>query len=93
MTLSNMSIRRFDFRTQYTAGYMVRTGHAQELFNYEITREMQNEKVSQSDKALPFIHLAYEAILYVPSRFSATRLPIYFSWPRIWLFSPGQWLQ
>ena len=37
--------------------------------NYEETRQFQNEKVSWSDKALPFIHLAYEALLYVPLSF------------------------
>jgi hypothetical protein len=60
---------RFDFRTQYVAGYMVRAGFAHELYDYESTRRFQNELVSESEKALPFIHLSYEALLYVPFSF------------------------
>ncbi len=48
---------------------MVRTGHGAQLYDYEETRQIQNERVSWSDKALPFIHLAYEALLYVPFSF------------------------
>jgi len=66
MAFSTKSRTHFDFRTQYTAGYMVRTGHARQLYDYDETRHFQNEKVSQADKALPFIHLAYEALFYVP---------------------------
>jgi hypothetical protein len=66
MALSRSANTHFDFRTQYAAGYMVRTGHARQLYDYDETRQIQNEVVSQSDKALPFIHLAYEALLYVP---------------------------
>jgi hypothetical protein len=66
MALSRSANTHFDFRTQYAAGYMVRTGHARQLYDYDETRQIQNDVVSQSDKALPFIHLAYEALLYVP---------------------------
>jgi hypothetical protein len=69
MGLSKANNTHFDFRTQYAAGYMVRTGHARQLYDYEDTRQMQNALVSQSDKALPFIHLAYEALLYLPFSF------------------------
>jgi hypothetical protein len=66
---SNERNVRFDFRTQYVAGYMVRAGFAHELYDYESTRRFQNELVSESEKALPFIHLSYEALLYVPFSF------------------------
>jgi hypothetical protein len=69
MGLSKANNTHFDFRTQYAAGYMVRTGHARQLYDYEDTLQMQNALVSQSDKALPFIHLAYEALLYLPFSF------------------------
>lgn len=69
ISLSSAARTHFDFRTQYTAGYMARTGHGAQLYDYEETRRIQNEKVSWSDKALPFIHLAYEALLYVPFSF------------------------
>lgn len=48
---------------------MARTGLGAQLYDYEVTRQIQNEKISWSDKALPFIHLAYEALLYVPFSF------------------------
>ena len=48
---------------------MVRTGDASRLYDYEETKRVQNETVSPADKALPFIHLAYEALLYVPFSF------------------------
>jgi hypothetical protein len=69
MAFSKSVNTHFDFRTQYAAGYMVRTGHASKLYNYDETRKIQNALVSESDKALPFIHLAYEAALYVPFSF------------------------
>jgi Glycosyltransferase family 87 len=69
ISLSRAARTHFDFRTQYTAGHMARTGHGAQLYDYEETRQIQNEKVSWSDKALPFIHLAYEALLYVPFSF------------------------
>jgi hypothetical protein len=66
MAFSKSVNTHFDFRTQYAAGYMVRTGDAGKLYDYDETRKIQNALVSESDKALPFIHLAYEAVLYVP---------------------------
>ncbi len=57
-----------DFRHLYTAGYMVRSGHGAELYDYEAAREFQNQLVSKADRglALPFNHLAYEALLFSP---------------------------
>jgi hypothetical protein len=66
MAFSQSVNTHFDFRTQYAAGYMVRTGLARQLYDYDETRQIQNKLVSPSDKALPFIHLAYEALFYVP---------------------------
>jgi Glycosyltransferase family 87 len=69
MAFSKSVNTHFDFRTQYAAGYMVRTGDAGKLYDYDETRKIQNALVSESDKALPFIHLAYEAAMYVPFSF------------------------
>src|SRR5205823_8537700 len=55
-----------DFRQLYTAGYMVRTGHAHELYNYGAQLRFQNELVSAQSNLLPFIRPAYCALLYVP---------------------------
>jgi hypothetical protein len=55
-----------DFRHLYTAGYMVRTGHRGELYDYAAEKKFQDALVSPESIALPFNHLAYEALLFVP---------------------------
>ena len=57
---------RVDFRHLYTAGYMVRTGHSADVYNYELYEKFQNEVVGPAQGALPFNHLAYEALFYAP---------------------------
>jgi hypothetical protein len=57
---------RADFRQLYTAGYMVRTGHAHQLYDYDSQRYFQSELVSQSKVALVFIRPAYEALVLAP---------------------------
>ena len=57
---------RSDFRQLYTAGYMVRSGHARELYSYNSQLRFQNERVSRADIPLPFIRPAYQALLFVP---------------------------
>src|SRR2546422_2817158 len=66
LTVSVFLGGRSDFRQLYTAGYMVRTGHSHELYEYNAQRHFQNQLVSPGDIALPFNHLAYEALLFVP---------------------------
>jgi hypothetical protein len=55
-----------DFRQLYTAGNMVRSGHASELFDYAAQKRFQDTLVSPEQIALPFNHLAYEALLFLP---------------------------
>lgn len=55
-----------DFRQLYVAGYMVRTGHSFELFNYAAQKHFQDTLVSAEAIALPFIRPAYQALLFVP---------------------------
>lgn len=55
-----------DFRTFYTAGYMVRTGHARDLYDGELQFRLQNQLVAKMKSALPFIHPPYEAYLDAP---------------------------
>jgi len=57
---------RVDFRHLYTAGYMVRVGHAQDVYDYSRYEKFQKELVGPAQGALPFNHLAYEALLYAP---------------------------
>ena len=39
---------RVDFRQLYTAGYMLRTGHRQQLYDFEVVEKFQNEVVSSA---------------------------------------------
>jgi hypothetical protein len=58
-----------DFRHLYTAGYMVRLGHAKDIYEYRLYEQYQNHLVGPAEGALPFNHLAYEALFYVPFSF------------------------
>ena len=66
-----------DFRANYTAGYILRTG--QPLYRDSVEFAVQNLKVSNEPISLPFIHPAYEALLYVPLSF-LNYLPAYWVW-------------
>jgi hypothetical protein len=55
-----------DFRNLYTAGYMVRTGHADELYDYAAQKNFQDAVVSREEVAIPFIRPAYQAVLFAP---------------------------
>src|SRR6266851_1531282 len=57
---------RTDFRSQYTAGYMVRSGNAHRIYDYGAQLFFQNQLVGAREMALPFDHLPYEALLFVP---------------------------
>jgi len=66
-----------DFRAYYVAGYLLRTG--QPLYDYDLQMETQNRNVSPEAVANPFLHPAYEALLYVPFSFF-TYLQAYWGW-------------
>jgi len=55
-----------DFRQLYVAGYMVRTGHRTQLYDYSAQAYFQNTLVSNDERALPFIRPAYQALMFVP---------------------------
>ena len=57
---------RVDFRTFYTVGYMVRTGHGAEIHDPGKCQDFQNKLVGSVEGLLPFNHLAYEGLVYVP---------------------------
>jgi hypothetical protein len=63
-----------DFRQLYTAGYMVRSGHSAEIYDYGSTLNFQSQVVSPHHKALPFNHLAYESVLFAPLSFFPFRI-------------------
>src|SRR5438552_7275369 len=55
-----------DFRQLYVAGYMVRTGHRRQLYDYAAQTYFQNTLVSNDERALSFIRRAYQALMFVP---------------------------
>jgi len=55
-----------DFRQLYSAGYILRTGHSHELYDYRLQRQIQDSLVSDDERALPFIRPAYQALLFAP---------------------------
>jgi hypothetical protein len=55
-----------DFRQLYAAGYMVRTGHASELYDIRAQQQFQDVLVGNDERALPFIRPAYQALFFVP---------------------------
>jgi hypothetical protein len=63
----------FDFRQIYAAAFMVRTGHANELYVYEAQKQFQDTLVSPQKQALPFVSPAYEALLFSPLTYSHFR--------------------
>lgn len=56
---------RAAFRCFYSAGYMVNSGHSAQLYDYRAQRSVQ-ESVTDLPGALPFIHPAYEALIFAP---------------------------
>jgi len=63
-----------DFRTFYCTGYLVRTGHAKQIYDYAVQKQVQNALVAPSDVALPFYHPAYESLLFVPLSLASYRV-------------------
>lgn len=55
-----------DFRTFYTAGYMLRTGHAAQLYDYAAERHFQNLLVGPRLRALPMMSPPFTALLFAP---------------------------
>ncbi len=55
-----------DFRQLYTGGYMLRTGHAAELYDYDTQRRFEETVVPAEPFVLPINHPAFEELLFVP---------------------------
>ena len=56
----------YDFRQIYAAAYMVRTGHAHKLYDYDTQKQIQDETVSPQPIALPYVSPSYEALAVAP---------------------------
>ena len=55
-----------DFRSFYTAGHMLRTGHATQLYDYAAEQLLQNTVVTPAPRALPMMSPPFTALLFVP---------------------------
>jgi hypothetical protein len=56
-----------DFRQLYTGGYMVRTGHAAQLYDYDTQQRFEELLIPTGlHFTLPINHLAFEELLFVP---------------------------
>lgn len=62
-----------DFRHLYAAAYMIRIGDRGELYSYGAEQKFQDRLVSPEEIALPFNHLAYEALLFLPYSYVSYR--------------------
>jgi hypothetical protein len=66
LTVSVFLGGRADFRQLYTAGYMVRTGYRYALYDYSLQARFENSVVGPSNTPLPFNHLSYESLFFLP---------------------------
>lgn len=66
--LSRRAAQGYDFRSFYAAGHTVRTSSTQ-LYDLGTQEQVQNAFVAPSNRAIPFYHPAYEALLFVPLSF------------------------
>ena len=62
-----------DFRNLYAAGYMVRTGHGNALYDYAAEKLFQDSVVSREQVAIPFVRPAYQALLFAVLSFTSFR--------------------
>jgi glycosyl transferase family 87 len=84
-----------DFRQLYAAGYMVRTGHGQQLYDYQAQIHYQ-AAVVPDEPFLPFIRPAFQALLFVPFSLVGYRaayvmfftVNLLFLFVSYWLFRP-----
>jgi hypothetical protein len=64
MVFATGSIGQADFRMFYAGGTLVRTGHGDQLYDYEKTAATESEVAGKTGASLPFNHPAYEGLLF-----------------------------
>jgi hypothetical protein len=68
-----------DFRQLYTGGYMIRVGHAHQLYDYATQQDYEEKLVPVGAHfLLPINHLAYEELLFVPLSLFSYRTAYWF---------------
>jgi Glycosyltransferase family 87 len=58
-----------DLRVVYTPAYMLRTGQAKDIYDFPAIRRNQARLITADNGALPFLHPAYEAVVFMPLSF------------------------
>lgn len=66
-----------DLRAFYAAGTIVRGGHANQLYDYDYERHLQDVVVGQRANALPFLYPPFAALLFVPLSLLPYRLAFF----------------
>src|SRR5690242_18795589 len=62
-----------DFRNCYSTAVLVRTGHAQDMYDHEVQHRVQDALISPTATGMPYVHPAYEALLFLPFSFFTYR--------------------
>src|SRR5438034_1164809 len=68
-----------DFRVFYTPAYMLRTHQRGDIYDFSSIRRNQNLRVAPDNGAVPYLHPAYEAVLFIPLSFLPYRVA-YLAW-------------
>ena len=55
---------RADFRSFYASGYLLRSGHGDQLYEYDRTAATERQVIGNEGANLPSIHPAYEALIF-----------------------------
>ena len=76
----------YDFRQFYAAGFMVRTGHADRIYDYKIEKDFQDRVVSPEPLGMPFVSPAYHALFFACLSFFKFRTA-YFAFLAVNLFA------
>lgn len=66
-----------DFRMLYSAGWIVRMGESSRLYDYGFQKFVQDTHIGVEQIALPFNHLGFEALFFVPFT--------YLNYPTAWV--------
>ena len=62
-----------DLRVFYTPGFMVRAGLRQQIYDFAEIRRIQEQRVAHDNGAVPYLHPAYEALIFAPLSFLSYR--------------------
>jgi len=62
-----------DFRNCYSTGLLLRSGRGHQIYDYAIQNDVQTAFISRTATGMPYVHPAYEALLFVPLSFLSYR--------------------